>query len=93
MKLALLLPVLLAACASATVDQTPRDPVIVPVEIEVKVPVPVPCVVDMPAPPAWALDALRRDSSHLEKSQALLAELEQRRAYAESVALAVKKCQ
>ncbi len=74
---------LLTACASA-----PR-----PVPLAVKIPVAVPCKVEVPAPPAFAVDALPLGAGIWEQMLALRAERLQRKGYEAVLLAAIKGCQ
>ena len=69
----------------------PRDPVIQPIESHIGVREQ--CKVDMPAEPTWQVDSTAKTADDLTRSQAILIELEQRRAWGEKVKAAVKKCE
>jgi hypothetical protein len=56
------------------------------------IPVPVPCVVELPAPPAWATDKLTPASTRFERVRALLAEREQARGYITELEAAAASC-
>lgn len=93
MRYAIAVLVILAGCASTDqpTDQKPRAPVIV--GKEVKVGVKEKCRVEMPPEPVWQVDAIMEMTDPLERSKALLAELEQRRDWENKVKAAVKKCE
>ncbi|SAI70453.1 Uncharacterised protein [Bordetella ansorpii] len=58
----------------------------------VEVPVAVPCRVQRMAAPAWATSELPEDASFYQKVTALLAELEQRKAYERRIEAALAAC-
>lgn len=72
----------LAGCAAA--------PEVVPVEV--KVPVPVRCRVQMPAVPAWAMDAIAMDADIDTLMAAALSELKQREGYEIELKAAAAAC-
>lgn len=84
---------LLAACASApAVNQKPADPIFVGTTVPVVVADK--CHVEVPAEPAWQVEAApAATTSEFEKSKAVLAELEQRRDYENQLKAAAKKCE
>ena len=85
---------LLVACGAAPTkpDQEPTKPIFVGTEVQV--PVPVKCHVVMPDEPLWQVDVVPAAStSEFEKSKAVLAELEQRRAYELLVKAAAITCE
>lgn len=62
--------------------------------VEVKVPgLPVPCRVEPIPKPLFALDAAKKSDALYPKGSAVLAELQQRKAYEEKLEAAVKSCQ
>lgn len=85
MKPLLLLPTLalLTACASAPGTVSP---------IEVKVPVAMPCKVEVPPPPAFAVDALPLGAGIWQQMLALRAERLQRKGYEAVLTAAVEGC-
>lgn len=82
MTRALLLSLLLAACAT-----TPPD------VVEVPTPIPVPCRIATPARPDFAVDALDLGVSIWDQMRALRAERLQRKAYERELEAAVESCQ
>lgn len=75
----------LSACAT--------DQVVVHDTVEVKVPVPVPCVTDVPVCPPYKLDTEDlRGKSIYTQSNAVLVELEQRRACEAELRAVLVKC-
>lgn len=91
--LLLVLSLLLAGCASApAVNQKPTDPIFVGTTVPVVVPDK--CHVEVPAEPAWQVEAAAAAATNeFEKSKAVLAELEQRRDYENQLRAAAKKCE
>lgn len=82
MLVALLIILLLSACASKGVF-TP---------VEVKVPVSVPCKVHLPAAPAYHLPALPEGAGLLDKVKALIADFELKSAYELQLRAAAESC-
>ncbi len=83
---------LLAGCGSAPVNQKPTDPIFVGTTVPVVVAEK--CHVEVPAEPAWQVEAApAAGTSEFEKSKAVLAELEQRRDYENQIKAAAKKCE
>lgn len=82
----------LAGCASAPVNQKPTDPIFVGTTVPVVVAEK--CHVEVPAEPAWQVEAApAAGTNEFEKSKAVLAELEQRRDYENQLKAAAKKCE
>lgn len=84
-SIALLAVIFLAGCESA--------PKTVFVPTEVKVPVREACKISPPPVPDWFVDQLPKDASRFDKAKAVLAELEQRRAYEAELRAAATKCE
>ncbi|WP_144630282.1 hypothetical protein [Bordetella genomosp. 13] len=72
----------LAGCGATPIVRTER----------VEVPVSVPCRVERVYAPAWATSALADDASFYQKMAAVLAELEQRKAYESRIEAALAAC-
>lgn len=90
--LALLVLLLVPGCAAVPpVDQKPVDPVFVGAEVPVVVREK--CAVEVPAQPAWQVEAIAPGTTAFDKSKALLAENEQRRDYINQILAASKKCE
>lgn len=68
------------------------EPKVVYEPYEVKVAVEVPCAAALPAEPAWATKALKKDNTGDDKAKALLAERKQREGYEEKLKAAVDGC-
>ena len=81
--LALLAAALLAGCAA---QESRLEPV------EVRVPIPVRCRVQLPAEPAWAMDASAQDADIDALMAAALAELKQREGYEIELKAAAAAC-
>jgi hypothetical protein len=80
-----------AGCASPANRDLPRDPVIVPEVVQIGVPEK--CTVVLPEEPAWATESLK-STDPLERSRAVLIELEQHRDWWFNVVKpAIRKCQ
>lgn len=60
---------------------------------EVLVPVSVPCVVEIPQAPVWPTSLLPIDAGMFDRTKAVLAESESRKAYEERLLAALMVCQ
>jgi hypothetical protein len=63
-----------------------------PAVVRVEVPIPVPCKITLPAPPAYAVDALPADAGIWDMMAALRADRLQRQAYEAILKAAIEAC-
>lgn len=84
--------VLLGACLVGLVACTPEQ-IVVHDTVEVKIPVPVPCITEVPVCPPYQLDVVdvRGKSIHTQ-TNAVLVEVEQRRACEATLRAVLVKC-
>lgn len=87
--LVLIVP-LLGGCPA----QPKKDDGAIVITKEVKIPIKETCKVTVPAPPIWMTEVIDREkASPLQKSQTVMAELEQVRSYLQQVIAEAKKCE